>query len=126
MTRPCHRRAFATLYTLVLLGIVGVIVAVLSTQLTRDAKRTGDQLIDAQLRTLLRYGADTVLARPASDSDKPLELPPQLAAEGFVLTLRRDSSDTLITARQGHRMLTQRLTVSAGSPRQVTSAQLER
>lgn len=128
-SRGFHRgfpRGFAVLYTLALMGIVGVVVMSAAALLSRELSRTGLDIQQAQLRTLLRYGADQALqfardTSPSAPRPTQLTLPPELSNDGFALNLlwspSAEGSTITITASTGNHRLRQTLVVSpAGEP----------
>lgn len=118
------RRGFATLYAIILLGLIVTVLSVTSSILTREMHRTATEMDSAQLRVLLRWSADDMLVRangsPAKAEGREFVLPAALAGwkvEGrfepdkagavAVMTLRAASpnriamTETLRLARAG-------------------------
>lgn len=103
---PSGSRAFATLYALTLLGLLATAITLIASQLAYETRRTSDQLVDAQLRSLLRAAVDAGV-----DSPSPV-LPSELVAAGFSVTVTSDPTDRAvvhITARRGPRSLSDTL-----------------
>ena len=88
-----RRRGFATTIALVLLGLVGLTLAAIALTLTRDARRTGTEAADAQLRQLIMAGSiearDVIQKGNAKAGDvRTVTLPPELANDGARVELR--------------------------------------
>ncbi len=115
-----HRRGFAALFAIVLLGLTASALTLLATWMSSDAARAARDVTDAQLRTLLRAQADALLAADPTDKLQPLPLPlplpPQLTEAGYSLHIAELPATTtgrtaLITATAGRRTLSESLTV---------------
>jgi len=129
--RPRTRRAFATVYAVVLLGIVAVALTMSGALLARELSRTGHAIEVAQLRVLLRHAADLTPTLAKSPEPNPLsiQLPPDLTADGYRLTVSFSSppnsppASALLTATSPRGKLQQRLTLSPTG--QIRSAELQ-
>jgi type II secretory pathway component PulK len=96
-----HRRGFALIFAITLLGLVGATLALLATHFASEAKRTRVQAADAQARQLLIAGH--LAARAHGDSlaaGKPVEiaLPPSLVQDGAKLTIAGSLNEVRVDA----------------------------
>jgi hypothetical protein len=86
---------------IVLMGLVGVALACLSSLVAYEARRTRAAKSDAQLRQMLIAGAFAARGLAASQpqpSDRPqsISLPKELAADAATLTLRISKADSQV------------------------------
>jgi hypothetical protein len=113
-----RRRGFATTIALVLVGLVGLTLAAVAMSLTRDARRTGAEATDAQLRQLIVAGSiearEFVQRGGAKAGDVwKVTLPPELVSDGASAEVRwtqgTSGVEAEVVASIGTRHLTQRI-----------------
>jgi ABC-type transporter Mla subunit MlaD len=113
-----RRRGFATTIALVLVGLVGLTLAAVAMSLTRDARRTGAEATDAQLRQLIVAGSiearQFVQSGDAKAGDvRKVALPPELTNDGASAEVRwtqgTSGLEAEVIASIGTRHLTQRI-----------------
>jgi hypothetical protein len=100
MNRSAGRasRGFATLLAIILIGLVGLALAVMTGLFAQQAKRTEHGRREAQLRQLLAAGAASVNSRCAAWGEQvaernwPVALPKALSADGASTTARVDAA----------------------------------
>ena len=121
-----NRRGFATLIVLFLVGLVTATLAVVSTSLVIDARRTRSAATQAELRQLLLAGGAEVMARSLAWGEVAppagtwaVGLPPALAGYSASVHVPNGSAETAVatvTASGGGRRASQqiKLTHSAG------------
>lgn len=81
--RGSARQGFATVYAIILIGLIAVVFSVTTAILTREMRRTASEAERVQLRALLRHAADDGLMRAnkyaATVDSHLIPLPPELA-----------------------------------------------
>lgn len=106
MIHPMHARrnsrGFVMLIAVMMLGIVGAALAVLSLGINQESRRTANRLLDAQLEQMLlaanAQAPAKLTANPSANQSWSLNLPPDLAAAGATLNLRVQSINSPDTA----------------------------
>ena len=133
-----HRRSrgFVLIMAIMILGLMGVTLAILTRHFAYDASRTRQTFEDAQLRQLLLAGAQDVAIRSADWNDSApkanwtLDLPPELKAESATVSVQPQKADSdgttlLIEARLGTRSAVQTLRLERKTDRWIiTDARL--
>ena len=101
-TNPAHhrrrgRRAFAVIFALFLVALVGAALLALTSLMTSDARRSTRAATDAQLRQLLHTGAVAAVQRAREAGELPAEgfevaLPPELASTSARVRVSRGAA----------------------------------
>lgn len=118
--RQAHprRRAFAVIFALFLLALVGAALLALTSLMTTDARRSTRAATDAQVRQLLHAGAVAAAQRLRGDGTIPpafaeVTLPPSLGGNAARLTLvavaKADGAVVTVEARIDDRAARQRV-----------------
>jgi hypothetical protein len=93
-----NSRGFVMLIAVLMLGIVGAALAVLTLGINIDSHRTTNRLLDAQLeQMLLAANAEApskLAANPTANQSWQINLPADLADSGATLTMRVQSIDS--------------------------------
>jgi hypothetical protein len=102
-----RRRAFAVIFALFLIALVGAALLALTSLMTTDARRSTRDAVDAQLRQLLHAGAVAAVQQMRNAN----ELPPET---GFDVALPREPGGALAQIHvsrgpAGHAMIDARL-----------------
>ena len=98
-----HRGGFATVFAVVMIGLVSLAIVAMTSLFTTEVRRTRSQMRSAQLRQMLIAGATIADTMVRSDSDlgEPVavRLPADLEDRGAELEIRvqRQESDLLVT-----------------------------
>lgn len=93
-----NSRGFVMLIAVLMLGIVGAALAVLTLGISNDGRRTANRLIDAQLEQMLlaanAQAPAELAAKPSANQSWSIDLPADLADAGATLTMRVQSIES--------------------------------